>query len=91
MGPSLGGWGGCGVGWDGPTPPSSSETLYNLPEPFRWGCGAGLWPQAWLWAGPPSADDSPSHLKELHRELMVSGEGGVTLDSGTCIHTMLFK
>lgn len=51
MGPSLGGWGGCGVGWDGPTPPSSSETLYYLPEPFRWGCGAGLWPQAWLWAG----------------------------------------
>lgn len=35
----------------GPTPPSSSETPYVLPEPFRWRCGPGPGPQAWLWAG----------------------------------------
>lgn len=48
------GWGpakGIGGVPGGPTPPSSSETPDVLPEPFRWGYGAGPWPQAWLWAG----------------------------------------
>lgn len=35
----------------GPAPPSSSETPYVPPEPFRWRDGAGPGPQAWLWAG----------------------------------------
>lgn len=45
------GWGPAEGTGGAPGGPTSSETPYALLEPFRWGYGAGPWPQAWLCAG----------------------------------------